>query len=87
MVKSLKNASQGVEEGNSLSRIYAITVEDGHLFCHAGQVKQEVINMCNLMRDFYSRMGLWNNVWVSLFVRDCSHPEKYIVEQSDWYLL
>ena len=72
--------------GNSLSRVYAITVEDGHSFCRVDQVKQEVINMCNLIRDFYSRMGLWNNVWVSLSVRDYNHPEKYIGEQSDWDL-
>ncbi|MDD5864865.1 MAG: His/Gly/Thr/Pro-type tRNA ligase C-terminal domain-containing protein [bacterium] len=42
------------------------------------------MNMCNLIRDFYSRMGLWNDVWVSLSVRDYEHPEKYIGEQSDW---
>ncbi len=70
--------------GNSLSRVYAITVEDGHSFCRVDQVKQEVINMCNLIHDFYSRMGLWNNVWVSLSVRDYSHPEKYIGDASDW---
>lgn len=70
--------------GNSLSRVYAITVEDGHSFCRVDQVKQEVINICNLIRDFYSRMGLWNDVWVSLSVRDYEHPEKYIGEQSDW---
>ena len=70
--------------GNSLSRVYAITVEDGHSFCRVDQVKQEVINMCNLIRDFYSRMGLWKDVWVSLSVRDYEHPEKYIGEQSDW---
>lgn len=29
-------------------------------------------------------MGLWNDVWVSLSVRDYEHPEKYIGEQSDW---
>lgn len=40
--------------------------------------------MCNLIRDFYSRMGLWNDVWVSLSVRDFSHPEKYIGDASDW---
>ncbi len=70
--------------GNSLSRVYAITVEDGHSFCRVDQVKQEVINMCNLIRDFYSRMGLWNNVWVSLSVRDYEHPEKYIGDKEDW---
>lgn len=70
--------------GNSLSRVYAITVEDGHSFCRVDQVKQEVINMCNLIHDFYSRMGLWNDVWVSLSVRDYEHPEKYIGDKSDW---
>lgn len=70
--------------GNSLSRVYAITVEDGHSFCRVDQVKQEVINMCNLIRDFYERMGLWNDVWVSLSVRDYAHPEKYIGDKEDW---
>ena len=70
--------------GNSLSRVYAITVEDGHSFCRIDQVKQEVINMCNLIKDFYSRMGLWNDVWVSLSVRDYEHLDKYIGEESDW---
>ena len=70
--------------GNSLSRVYAITVEDGHSFCRVDQVKQEVINMCNLIRDFYSRMGLWDNHWISLSVRDYEHPEKYIGNKEDW---
>ncbi len=72
--------------GNSLSRVYAITVEDGHSFCRVDQVKQEVINMCNLIKDFYSRMGLWDNSWVSLSVRDTKHQEKYIGSKEDWDL-
>lgn len=67
-----------------LSRVYAITVEDGHSFCRVDQVKQEVINMCNIIKDFYSKMGLWNNYWVSLSVRDLNHPEKYIGNDEDW---
>lgn len=70
--------------GNSLSRVYAITVEDGHSFCRVDQVKNEVINMCHLIQDFYSRMGLWDNHWVSLSVRDYAHPEKYIGNKEDW---
>lgn len=67
-----------------LSRVYAITVEDGHSFCTRSQVKEEVINICNLIKDFYSRMGLWENVKVSLSVRDYAHLEKYIGEKKDW---
>ena len=69
-----------------LSRVYAITVEDGHSFCRIDQVKDEIINMYNIIRDFYSKMGLWNNYWVSLSLRDSKHPEKYIGSNEDWQL-
>ena len=69
-----------------LSRVYAITIEDGHSFCRIDQFKDEVINMYNIIKDFYSKMGLWNNYWVSLSVRDLNHPEKYIGRNEDWEL-
>ena len=82
--KQYRAELQGAVGG--LSRVYAITVEDGHLFCRVDQVKSEVINMCNLIKEFYSRMGLWENNWVSLSVRDKLHPEKYIGNKEDWDL-
>ena len=80
--KQYRAELQGAVGG--LSRVYAITVEDGHSFCRVDQVKEEVMNMCNLIRDFYLRMGLWDNHWVSLSVRDYEHPEKYIGSKEDW---
>ena len=80
--KQYRAELQGAVGG--LSRVYAITVEDGHSFCTRDQVKQEVINMCNLIKHFYSNMGLWNEQWVSLSVRDYAHPEKYIGNKDDW---
>ncbi len=71
-------------EIGGLSRVYAITVEDGHSFCRLDQVKDEVKNMINIIKDFYSALGLWGNHWVSLSVRDYDHPEKYIGEPKDW---
>lgn len=73
--KQYRAELQGAVSG--LSRVYAITVEDGHSFCRVDQVKSEVINMCNLIKDFYSRMGLWKNNWVSLSVRDVSQTKGY----------
>lgn len=70
--------------GNSLSRVYAFTVEDGHIFCTKNQVKEEIKNICHLIEDFYTRMGLWENHWVSLSVRDNNHLEKYIGDRKDW---
>ncbi len=71
-------------EVGGLNRVYAITVEDGHSFCRVEQVKEEVKNMVEIIKDFYSAIGLWGNHWVSLSVRDYSHPEKYIGESQDW---
>ena len=82
--KQYRAELQGAVGG--LSRVYAITIEDGHSFCRIDQVKDEVINMCNIIRDFYTRMGLWENHWVSLSVRDYDHPEKYIGSKEDWDL-
>lgn len=80
--KQYRAELQGAVSG--LSRVYAITVEDGHSFCSREQVKQEVINICNLIKEFYSSMGLYDVFWVSLSVRDYAHPEKYIGSQEDW---
>ena len=71
-------------EVGGLSRVYAITVEDGHSFCRVDQVKDEIKNMINIIKDFYSALGLWGNHWVSLSVRDYAHPEKYIGDEKDW---
>ena len=73
-------------EIGGLNRVFAITIEDGHTFCRVDQVKQEVINMINIIRDFYSALGLWNNYSVSLSIRDYNHPEKYIGDVADWDL-
>jgi len=73
-------------EVGGLSRVYAITVEDGHTFCRPDQVKDEIIGMVNIIKDFYSALGLWGNHWVSLSVRDYDHPEKYIGESAYWDL-
>ncbi|HOX10662.1 MAG TPA: threonine--tRNA ligase [Candidatus Moranbacteria bacterium] len=71
-------------EVGGLSRVYAITVEDGHSFCRVDQVKDEVVNMVKIIKDFYSALGLWGNHRVCLSVRDYDHPEKYIGDQKDW---
>jgi len=71
-------------EVGGLNRVYAITVEDGHSFCTVEQVKEEIKKMVNIVREFYSPLGLWGGGWVSLSVRDYDHPEKYIGEPKDW---
>ncbi|KKQ00081.1 MAG: Threonine-tRNA ligase, partial [Candidatus Moranbacteria bacterium GW2011_GWD1_36_198] len=71
-------------EIGGLQRVIAITVEDGHSFCTVDQVKQEVKNMVEIIQNFYTSLGMWENHRVSLSVRDYAHPEKYIGEAADW---
>ena len=71
---------------SGLSRVYAITCEDGHVFCTRDQVKDEIISIVKLIKEFYSNMGLYDVFWVSLSVRDYAHPEKYIGDVNDWNL-
>jgi len=71
-------------EVGGLQRVYAITVEDGHIFCRLDQVKDEIKNIVNIIKNFYSVFGMWNKVWVRLSVRDYKHLEKYIGDPKDW---
>jgi len=80
--KQYRAEKQG--ELSGLSRVLAITVEDGHSFCRVDQVKEEVRIMVNIVKDFYSVLGLWGKHWVSLSVRDPNTPEKYIGSDEDW---
>ena len=82
--KQYRAELQGAVSG--LSRVYAITIEDGHVFCRRDQVKDEIISLVKLIKEFYSNMGLYDVFWVSLSVRDYSHPEKYIGDPKDWDL-
>jgi threonyl-tRNA synthetase len=67
-----------------LWRPVSFCVDDGHTFCSVEQVKEEVKDICHIIEQFYSRLGMYGNHWVSLSVRDYSAPEKYIGDPNDW---
>jgi threonyl-tRNA synthetase len=72
-------------EVGGLTRVYAITCEDGHVFCTREQVKDEIKTLVKIIKDFYTSIGLWGNHWVSLSTRDKDFS-KYIGEKKDWDL-
>lgn len=55
---------------SGLTRVRAITQDDGHLFCRVSQITDEVSTIVGIIREFYKRMGLLDDYWVSLSVRD-----------------
>ena len=72
-------------EVGGLTRVYAITCEDGHTFCTKEQVKDEIKTLVNIIKEFYTSIGLWGNNWISLSTRG-NDFSKYIGEKKDWDL-
>ncbi len=54
---------------SGLTRVRAITQDDGHLFCRVSQITDEVSTIVGIIREFYKTMGLLDDYWVSLSVR------------------
>lgn len=54
---------------SGLTRVRAITQDDGHLFCRVSQITEEVSTIVAIIREFYKTMGLLDEYWVSLSVR------------------
>jgi len=71
-------------EIGGLGRVRAITCDDGHTFCRPDQIGEEVRNLCLIVKEFYTNLGLYGKHWVSLSVRDYTKPELYIGEPKDW---
>ncbi|MDP3699117.1 MAG: threonine--tRNA ligase [Nanoarchaeota archaeon] len=66
-----------------LSRVRAITQDDGHLFCRVSQIKQEVAAIVSVIREFYSTLGMDKEYWVSLSVRG-GDKSKYLGSDDVW---
>ncbi len=67
-----------------LQRTRGFTVDDGHTFCRVDQIEQEATVIAEIIREFYERLGLWGQHWVSLSVRDPATPQAYIGDEKDW---
>ena len=71
-------------EIGGLTRVRAITVDDGHIFCRPDQIKNEAKAVAEIIRKFYTALGMYGKHWVSLSVRDPEHPENYIGDDEGW---
>jgi threonyl-tRNA synthetase len=54
---------------SGLARVRAITQDDGHLFCRASQVKEEVDIIVDIIKQFYTTMNMIDGYWVRLSTR------------------
>lgn len=69
-----------------LGRVRSITQDDGHVFCTEDQIKQEIANIIEVIKQFYTSLEMWdeNTYWVSLSVRDSQDLEKYLGDTAVW---
>lgn len=69
-----------------LGRVRSITQDDGHVFCTVDQIDQEVENIVNVIKQFYTSLGMFaeGKFWVSLSVSDPKEPEKYLGDKENW---
>ncbi len=68
---------------SGLTRVRSITQDDGHLFCRVSQIKDEVKTITDIIKTFYSTIGLLDNYWVSLSVRG-DDQSKYLGTDEVW---
>jgi len=70
-------------ELSGLTRVRAITQDDGHLFCRVSQIEDEVKTISGIIKKFYATMGMLDNYWVSLSVRG-DDKSKYLGTDENW---
>ncbi len=54
---------------SGLTRVRAITQDDGHLFCRVSQISEEVGTIVKIIKEFYTTMNMMNGYWVRFSVR------------------
>ena len=70
-----------------LTRVRSITQDDGHLFCRASQINDEVASIIDVIKTFYTTIGLMKDYWVRLSVREedpAIRKSKYLGSDEVW---
>lgn len=66
-----------------LTRVRAITQDDGHLFCRPEQIEEEMSVIVAIIKEFYTTMGMINGYWVRLSLRG-DDTAKYLGSDEVW---
>jgi threonyl-tRNA synthetase len=77
-----RNEKSGQLSG--LTRVRAISQDDGHLFCRKDQIEEEVKTIVEIIQIFFGTLGMGEDYWISLSVRDPEDPSKYLGDPETW---
>ncbi len=71
-------------ELHGLTRVRSFTQDDAHLFCRPDQVKQEFLNVMDIIGIVLTAFGF--NFEAQISLRDPNDHEKYVGTDEDWAL-
>lgn len=69
-------------ELHGLTRVRSFTQDDAHIFCRSEQVKQEFLNVMDIIQIVLTAFGFNYEAQISL--RDPKDHEKYVGSDEDW---
>ena len=70
-------------ELHGLTRVRSFTQDDAHLFCRPDQVKQEFLNVMDVISIVFKTMN-FENFEAQISLRDKTNREKYIGSDENW---
>ncbi len=73
----LRQEARGALHG--LMRVTSMTQDDAHIFCTEDQIKDQVVELSELIAEIYSELG-----FNEFFVRFSDRPEKRVGEDALW---
>ncbi len=75
--KVFRHESHGARHG--LMRVQGFTQDDAHIFCTDAQLEDEVVSMCDLIKEVYTQLG-----FEDVRVKFSTRPDVRIGSEEDW---
>lgn len=73
----MRNEAHGARHG--MMRVTSMTQDDGHIFCTHQQIEEEVVQLCDLIKEIYADFG-----FTDVFVKLSTRPEMRVGSDKVW---
>ncbi|MGB0850995.1 MAG: threonine--tRNA ligase, partial [Bacteroidia bacterium] len=70
-------------ELNGLTRVRGFTQDDAHIFCTADQLKEEFVDVIDLVMHVFGKLG-FEDFTAQISLRDPENKQKYIGSDENW---
>jgi threonyl-tRNA synthetase len=73
----MRNEAHGARHG--IMRVTSMTQDDAHIFCTHDQIEDEVVKLCELIKEIYKDFG-----FTDIFVKFSDRPEMRVGDDKVW---